>query len=119
MSTNDQIQSALKDGAIKEEAAQLAVENDVHTLMGKLKALYERVYGEIKADLADWHWHATKLKNEVTGEVHADEPSAAAGGPVVEPNSAAPSEPASAPSVTAADGAHSEAGNETAHQDVR
>ena len=65
MSTNEQIHAALTTGEAAPEALVLAAEHDVHTLMGKLKALYERIYGTIAADIHDWHFQATALKNHL------------------------------------------------------
>jgi hypothetical protein len=105
MSTNAQIAGVLKESA---EARALALEHDVHTLMGKLKAWYESVHGKIAADLADWHWHATTLKNQVTGETDADKSSATPGNAGSEPQPDAPSDadnasatPGNAPDATA------------------
>jgi hypothetical protein len=103
MSTNAQIASVLAESA---EAHELAKVHDVHTLMGKLKEWYESVYGKIAADFADWHWHATTLKNQVTGETviggsDADKSSPAAdgagSGPQPEPAGDAGEPPAAAP----------------------
>ena len=100
MSTNEQIASVLKDN---EEAHALAAVHDTHTLMGLLKELYERLHGAVAADLADWHWHATTLKNSLnaTGEPHADDANPAADGAGSEPQPGTPVDagepPAAAP----------------------
>jgi hypothetical protein len=75
MDSAARVHDLLKNGEAKVEAAQLAVDHDVHTLMGKLKALYERVYGAIALDIHDWHWQAKALKNHVENEgVPTDDP---------------------------------------------
>jgi hypothetical protein len=63
--TNQSIHDALTKGAARFEAAELALKSDVHTFMGKLKALYIRWYGDVRADIHDWHWQATALKNHI------------------------------------------------------
>jgi hypothetical protein len=93
MSTNEQIHAALTTGEAAPEALILAAEHDVHTLMGKLKALYERIYGTIAADIHDWHFQATALKNHLATKEstnadvtpHAEASAAETRGPISAP----------------------------------
>lgn len=62
MSTTEQIHDALTQGEVSTETVKLAAQHDIHELMFKLKDLYERIYGAIAADIHDWHWIATKVK---------------------------------------------------------
>jgi hypothetical protein len=106
MSTSEQIQSALKGS---EEAKALAAEHDVHTLMGKLKEWYERVHGLIAADIHDWHWHATTLKNSLNdpkGEPDAADAPTPADGAGSPPEQTAAVESSDAPAAAPLDAPH-------------
>jgi len=94
MGTNDSIHKELTTGAARFEAAELALKSDVHTFMGKLKALYIRWYGDVRADIHDWHWQATALKNHLvaSGVPKHDDPATE---PSNAPAQSAPSAPPS------------------------
>ena len=106
MSTTDQIHAALTKGEVAGETACLAADNEVHELMGKLKALYERIYGAIAADIHDWHWIATKVKQSPespdapasTADDHPADPPASAA-PATEVADAPREPPAEPPTV--------------------
>ena len=50
------------------EAVAIAIETPIHEAVGKLKDWYTRVYGALNADIHDWHWIATTVKNSAAIE---------------------------------------------------
>jgi hypothetical protein len=110
MTTNEQIHAMLTAGEARVEAAAAAIDTDVHTLMDKLKTIYEKFYGVIAADIHDWHWQATALKNHLAAEetphdaapdlphaTPADAPDPAPSGAGAAPASPASAEPPAEP----------------------
>jgi hypothetical protein len=66
------------------EAIVLANDLDAHSLMGRLKELYERVTGRAALEVHDWHWQATALQNQLVAQkMSADEKEYSDGTPIL------------------------------------
>jgi hypothetical protein len=92
MQTTETVEKLLTEGPYHEHIAAMALKTDVHSLIAKLQAWYQGLYGAVRLDIHDWNFIATSVKNKAVlarhekGESDAHDAENAGAGPPADPD---------------------------------